>query len=130
MRGKTICDYSSPRNNATWICERPPSKKCAPIIGLHHKQKYEEWESHPHTRIQRVCKTFGCHVHIKERNAIKVLKSDNFVYENYWANLPYCKELFQKNGQISFKKTSLQITGQLTFEYRVFFLVISKVLKI
>ena len=107
MRGKPICDYSSPENNATWICEQPPSKKCTPIVNMSHNHKYEELKK----RLQRICKAYGCHVRMKKESTFKVLKSDKFIYENYWTNLPYCKQLFQKKELHSNEKTYLQISG-------------------
>ena len=107
LRGKPICDYSSPQNNATWICEQPPTKKCGPITDMFHNHEYKALKE----RLQRVCKAYGCHVPITKSITIEVLKSDKFDYKHYWTGLPHCKELFHKDKSSQSKKNHFQITG-------------------
>ena len=98
MKGKDQCDYSNPRNNEPWFCNKPPSGKCTKIVNVKSFAPDEK-----NSNFGVACSTFACHQKIEGKILIRVSENNSSKLER---SLQLCKNTFNQS-YFSFK----QITG-------------------
>ena len=101
-----ICDYSNPRNNATWICKKPPnSNECQKVVYVQPTPKWQIWKK----RIGLVCNKYGCQ-HTISTNEVKVTG-----YGEMNKNLPLCKNMFDNFHAIATAQNSKNLDSVTGF---------------
>ena len=110
MRKSRLCDYSTPWNRATWICENQYNETCSRLTYINIiYDKYAEFQI-----WRKICNSFICNYELSKQ---EIYVSETHAGKNQhllqYQNLPSCGALFSNNAGTSIASVSGYFDNQL-----------------
>ena len=89
-----LCDYSTPWNNATWMCRAPPNGVCSKITNIVADYKK------PRENIiwKKICQIYVCDKTLPKFDILvnEALQEKSL---NFLQNIPNCSQIFERNTE-------------------------------